>query len=120
MTHRKLLCSVVWLLLLLSPLLCSAGEQDVVRFGIRNADIQKLEEQGGVIWIRLTPSASDRLRTQTEESYGREMSIEMDGLVIVQAHVHAVIDSGVIQVVNPSPEAKRRLETLAKLRSNRS
>ena len=103
-------------LLFLFPLTCLASDQDSIILSLTNTDIQAVSESDGVIWIQLTPPASDKLQKITEESYGKVLNVDIDGMPILSAHIYATITSGVVQVNNPPADVQRRLERLMQIK----
>lgn len=103
-------------LLALLPVVCSATEYDAVRFSLANADIQAISEYDGSTWIQLSPPAASRLQAITAQSYGKQLIVDIDGMSVFSARIYSTIESGVIQVDNPSPDVRRRLERLRGLR----
>jgi len=117
MIAKSALWKLLWFFALL-PMVCSATEDDAVKFSLTNADIQAIAEYDGSMWVQLTPPAASRLQTVTAESYGKQLVVDIDGMSITSTHVYATIESGVIQVDNPSTDVRRRLERLRSLRLN--
>ncbi|MFA5628530.1 MAG: hypothetical protein WC965_13810 [Thiohalomonadaceae bacterium] len=115
MNVKGVVWKLLWILALL-PVLCSATEYDAVKFSLENTDIQAIAEHDGSMWIQLSPPAASRLQTITAQSYGKQLIVDIDGISVFSARIYSTIESGVIQVDNPSPDVRRRLERLRSLR----
>lgn len=108
---------LLWFLALL-PVVCSATEYDAVGVSLANADIEAVSEYDGAMWVQLSPPAASRLQAITAQSYGKLLIVDIDGTSVFSVRIYSAIESGVIQVENPSPDVQRRLERLRGLRIN--
>lgn len=115
MNVKGVVWKLLWILALL-PVLCSATGYDSVKFSLKTTDIQAIAEHDDSMWIQLCPSAASRLQTITAQSYGKQLIIDIDGISAFGARIYSTTESGVIQVDNPSPEVRRRLERFRSLR----
>lgn len=64
---------------------------------------------GGAV-LRLRPEAAKRLRLLTREHIGSVLELLIDSLPAVSVRVHAEIDSGIVQLPEPSPALRQRLQ----------
>ncbi|MFA7096878.1 MAG: hypothetical protein WC383_10425 [Gammaproteobacteria bacterium] len=117
MIVKARLLRVWWILVLLPVFPFAVAAEETPRLRLASADIADWMEQDGRILLKLTPVAVSRLRALTAQSYGRKIEIELDAVPLLSAIVHATIDSGVIQVNDPTPAVVERLESIQGLRS---
>lgn len=117
-TLRLCFRHALWLALLL-PLLASTAASGAVALHLAADDVAAMEIGESTVWMKLTPSAASRLRAVTEQSYGQRLEIDLEGVPLLQTDVFATIESGVLQVNNPSAEVIRRLERLQQQRSGK-
>ena len=89
-----------------------AADGEAVILSFSRTDFQAVTEQDGSIWLQLNPAAAVRLQQVTENSYGKRLEVDIEGLPVLSAYVNTAIDSGVIEVPNPSPGVRRRLKSL--------
>ncbi|WP_303901315.1 hypothetical protein [Thiohalomonas denitrificans] len=111
MSFHKVLRKLVLLLAFL-PVASFAADGEAVVLSFSSTDVQAVAERDGSFCLQLNPTAAARLQQVTENSYGKRLEVYIEGIPVLSAYVNTAIDSGVIEVPNPPPGVRRRLEPL--------
>lgn len=82
-------------------------------FRLAGSDVDSVAFDAQGVFIKMTPDAAARLLAWTSAASGGTLSVTLDGEPLLHARVAAPVSSGVLQVRNPSPELRRRLEAIA-------
>jgi hypothetical protein len=99
---------VVLLLLVVRPALAD----DVVHLNLTPTDIQDVALEERTAWVKLTPAASEALKTLTQENQGGWLAIAIEGKSAMKILIQTTVDSGIVQISRPSPELRERLQAI--------
>jgi hypothetical protein len=95
----------------LLPVAVYASGENQIAINFSEADISSVHSKTDELyWIRLKEGAQAHLKDLTQESYGADLKIDIEGVTVLKTRIHATIESGVIRVDNPSDDVKNFLK----------
>lgn len=92
---------------------------DSISLELKINDVQSVAFEDKTAWLKLTPSASERLVQLTgPDNQGKWLDVSLDGMQAMKIRIYTTVDSGVIEVNRPSPELRERLEGIRNTSQN--
>lgn len=83
--------------------------QETLHLHIVRSDVETLVVEARWATLKLTPAASATLRRLTRDKVGHSLRLTIEGVQALEVRVQAEIDSGILQIPNPSAALRQRL-----------
>lgn len=100
-----------WLAFGLAALATPAlASPDALPLELSLEDVDAVVFVSGGAALRLQPEAAEHLRAITKQHIGRVLELSIDGLFALRVRIHAEITSGIVQLPDPSPALRQRLQ----------